>query len=81
MGEQDALAWIVKFLFRRNIGFNREGIQLLFKICKDRSLTDMLNVLQDVFVQVCPSLPSGSLSIKDDSILVCLFSLLHCLTC
>ena len=60
MGEQDSLAWIVKFLFRRNIGFNREGIQLLFKICKDRSLTDMLNVLQDVFVQVYSSLSSFS---------------------
>jgi len=51
MGEQDTLAWVLKFLFRRKVGYNREGIQMLFKACKDRSLTAMLDLLQDTFLQ------------------------------
>ena len=51
MGEQDVLAWMLKFLFRRQVGYNREGIQMLFKVCKDRSITAMLDLLQDTFVQ------------------------------
>ena len=49
MKEKDLLRFIQLFLSKEKIGYNKEGIQYLFQLIPDRSITSMFDILQECF--------------------------------
>ncbi|KAJ1393777.1 hypothetical protein B484DRAFT_408099 [Ochromonadaceae sp. CCMP2298] len=51
IGEKDALRVVLQLCYQHRMGFEREGIQHIFKQFPDRSLSKMLDLAQRVFVE------------------------------
>ena len=50
--ENDTLKIVLLLCINHNIGYEREGVILLFKLFPDRSLTDLFDLMQKVFYRI-----------------------------
>lgn len=51
IGEKDALIVVLSILNRSHVGYNRQGIHSVFKLNTDNSLSNIIDLIQKVFVK------------------------------